>query len=172
MSADELNALIASEPKLHGNAYATIEDNTAHLQLSMPIGKARWLNGRYLNAQCSIESAPSGKPEDARITSIIVNGRPVSVTDEDEIVSRRRDECAGRDFGSTAFAENARSNYRLSENLAQELPAEGALAIVDCDQRIACKEHRTEPFFELLFGLALRHDAGLVTRCDYAGDID
>jgi hypothetical protein len=77
LSADDLNALIASESKLHGNAYVTIEDNTAHLQLSMPIGKARWLNGRYLNAQCSVQSAPNGKPEDARITSIVVNGRPV-----------------------------------------------------------------------------------------------
>ena len=77
LTADDLNALIASEPKLHGNAYATIEDNTAHLQLSMPIGKARWLNGSYLNAQCSVQAAPSGKPEAALITSIIVNGRPV-----------------------------------------------------------------------------------------------
>jgi hypothetical protein len=77
LGAEDLNALIASEPKLHGNAYVTIEDNTAHLQLSMPLGKARWLTGRYINAQCSIQSAPSAKPEDARITSIIVNGRPV-----------------------------------------------------------------------------------------------
>ena len=77
LTADDLNALIASEPKLHGNAYLTIEDNTAHLQLSMPIGKARWLNGSYLNAQCSVQAAPSGKPEAALITSIIVNGRPV-----------------------------------------------------------------------------------------------
>jgi hypothetical protein len=52
LSGDDLNALIASEPQLHGNAYVTIEDSTAHLQLSMPIGKARWLRGRYLNAQC------------------------------------------------------------------------------------------------------------------------
>src|SRR5438105_5381044 len=51
LTADDLNALIASEPKLHGNAYVTIEDNTAHLQLSMPSGKARRLNGRYLNAR-------------------------------------------------------------------------------------------------------------------------
>ena len=77
LSADDLNALIASEPKLRGNAYVTIEDNTAHLQLSMPLGKARWLTGRYINAQCSVQSAPSAKPEDARITSIIVNGKPV-----------------------------------------------------------------------------------------------
>jgi len=77
LSADDLNALIASEPKLRGNAYVTIEDNTAHLQLSMPLGKARWLTGRYINAQCSVQSAPSAKPEAALITSIIVNGRPV-----------------------------------------------------------------------------------------------
>ena len=77
LTADDLNALIASESKLHGNAYVTIEDNTAHVQLSMPIGKARWLNGSYLNAQCSVQAAPSGKPEAALITSIIVNGRPV-----------------------------------------------------------------------------------------------
>jgi hypothetical protein len=77
LSADDLNALIASEPKLHGNVFVTIEDNTAHLQLSMPLGRSRWLTGRYINAQCSVQSAPSAKPEDARITSIIVNGRPV-----------------------------------------------------------------------------------------------
>jgi hypothetical protein len=77
LSADDLNALIAAEPKLHGNAYVTIDNNTAHLQLSMPIGKARWLSGRYLNTQCSVQSAPNRKPEDARITSIIVNGRTV-----------------------------------------------------------------------------------------------
>jgi hypothetical protein len=77
LTADDLNALIASEPKLHGNAFVTIEDNTAHLQLSMPLGRSRWLTGRYINAQCSVQSAPSAKPEDARITSIIVNGRPV-----------------------------------------------------------------------------------------------
>jgi len=51
LTADDLNALIASEPKLHGNVYVTIEDSTAHLQVSMPIGRTRWLNGRYLNAQ-------------------------------------------------------------------------------------------------------------------------
>ena len=77
LTADDLNALIASETKLHGNAYVTIEDNTAHLQLSMPIGRARWLTGQYLNAQCSVQAAPSGKPEAAIITSIVVNGRPV-----------------------------------------------------------------------------------------------
>jgi hypothetical protein len=77
LSADDLNALIAHEPKLRGNAYVTISDNTARLQMSFPMPKARWANGRYVNAQCSVQSAPSGKPEEARIASIVVNGRPV-----------------------------------------------------------------------------------------------
>jgi len=77
LTADDLNALIAAEPKLHGDAYVTIEDNVAHLQISLPIGEGRWLRGRYINAKCSVQSAASAKPEDARITSIIVNGKPV-----------------------------------------------------------------------------------------------
>jgi hypothetical protein len=77
LRADDINALIASEPKLRGNAFVTIEDSTAHLQISFPIGEGRWLRGRYINAQCSVQSGPGGKPEDARITSIMVNGRPV-----------------------------------------------------------------------------------------------
>ncbi len=77
LSADDLNALIASDRRLRADAYVTIEDNSAHLQVSMPVGTSWWLRGRYINAQCIIESAPSGKPEDARITSIVVNGRPV-----------------------------------------------------------------------------------------------
>jgi hypothetical protein len=91
MSADDLNALIASEPKLRGNAHVTIEENTAHLQVSMPLAKTRWLTGRYINAQCAIQSAPSGKPEDAHITSIIVNGRPVG------------EEFLGWQYGSWSF---------------------------------------------------------------------
>ena len=77
LTADDLNALIATDRHLHGDAYVTIEDNTARLQVSIPIGRNWWMPGRYLNAQCSIQSAASGKPEDARITNIVVNGRPV-----------------------------------------------------------------------------------------------
>lgn len=77
LTSDNINALIAAEPKLHGDAYVTIEGDTAHLQVSIPAGRNWWLRGRYINAQCSVQSATSGKPEDARITSIIVNDRPV-----------------------------------------------------------------------------------------------
>ncbi|HEV3394471.1 MAG TPA: hypothetical protein VG103_13310 [Chthoniobacterales bacterium] len=77
LSADDLNALIASDQQFRGNAYVTIEGTTAHFQISMPLAKGRWFRGRYVNAQCTVQSAPSGKPEDARVSSIILNGQPV-----------------------------------------------------------------------------------------------
>ena len=73
LSADDLNALIATDPRLRADAYVTIEDNTARLQVSIPIGKSWWMPGRYINAQGSVQSAQSGKPEDAQVTRIIVN---------------------------------------------------------------------------------------------------
>jgi hypothetical protein len=85
LSADDINALVASEPKLRGNVYATIDDTTGHLQISMPLAKGGWFRGRYVNAQCSVQSGPSRKPEDVRITSIIVNGKPVG----EEVLSWR-----------------------------------------------------------------------------------
>jgi hypothetical protein len=77
LTADDLNTLIASEPKLRGNAFVSIESNVARLQLSLPLGEARWLKGHYLNAECAVQSAPDGDPAEARFTAIVINGRPV-----------------------------------------------------------------------------------------------
>jgi hypothetical protein len=75
MTADELNALIASEPKLRGKAFVSIENDAARLQVSVPLDEVRWLRGRYMNAECTVESASSGNPADAHIRNLIVNGR-------------------------------------------------------------------------------------------------
>jgi len=77
LTADDLNILIASDPKLRGNAFVSIESNVARLQLSVPLGNSRWLKGHYLNAQFIVQSAPDGDPAEARITGIVINGRPV-----------------------------------------------------------------------------------------------
>jgi hypothetical protein len=77
LTADDLNALIASEPKLRGNAFVTIDKNVARLRLSVPLGDVRWLKGHYLNAECTVQAAPDGSPDEAQITSIVVNGRSV-----------------------------------------------------------------------------------------------
>jgi hypothetical protein len=77
LTADDLNALIDSEPKLRGKAHVSIDNNVGHLQVSIPLAEARWLRGHYINAECTVQSAADGTPADARITRIIVNGRSV-----------------------------------------------------------------------------------------------
>lgn len=78
MTAAELNALIAAEPDLRGKAFVTIDDNVARLQVSIPLDQVPWLRGHYVNGECTVQSAVSGSPIDARITSITINGKAVS----------------------------------------------------------------------------------------------
>jgi hypothetical protein len=77
MTADELNAFIASDPKLRGKALVSIENDVARVQLSIPLEGVRWLRGHYVNAECMVQSGESGKPGDARITNIVINGKPI-----------------------------------------------------------------------------------------------
>ena len=77
LTADDINALIASEPRLRGKAHVSIEGNTGHLRVSVPLDDFVWLRGHYLNAECTVQSAPNGDPTEARVTQITVNGQPV-----------------------------------------------------------------------------------------------
>ena len=77
LSADEVNALIASEKKLRGKIYVTIDNDTARVQVCVPLDDLTLLRGRYMNAQCTVQSAEDGRPTGARITNLIVNGKPV-----------------------------------------------------------------------------------------------
>ena len=77
LTADELNALIASEPALRGKAFVSIEGNSARLQVSIPLSFTKLMRGRYMNAECTVQSDPDGDPADAHITSVVVNGKPV-----------------------------------------------------------------------------------------------
>ncbi len=77
MTSDEINALIAAEPDLRGKALVTIDNDTARLQISVSLGELRMLRGRYMNAECSVQSAPDGDPAHARFNSVVVNGKAV-----------------------------------------------------------------------------------------------
>jgi hypothetical protein len=70
-----LNALIASEPKLRGKAHVSITDNIGRLQVSVPLDDARFFRGHYINAECTVEAAEDGNPDDARLTRVVINGK-------------------------------------------------------------------------------------------------
>jgi len=78
LTADELNALIASEPLFKGKAHVSIEGDAAHLRVSIPLNEVRWLKGHYMNGECTVQSGPTGDVGDMRITSVIVNNRAVA----------------------------------------------------------------------------------------------
>jgi hypothetical protein len=78
MTADDLNALIASEPKLRGKAFVSINNNVGRLQVSIPLDEVRWLRGHYINAECTVQSAVDGSPSSTRITGIVINGHAMN----------------------------------------------------------------------------------------------
>ena len=78
LTEQELNALIASESALRGKAFVSLDGDVARLKVSIPLGQMRWMEGHYLNGECSVQSSPTGDPGGVRITNIIVNGRTVA----------------------------------------------------------------------------------------------
>ena len=76
-TADELNALVAAEPMLRGKAHISLEGDIARLKVSIPLTHTRWLDGRYMNGECTVQSGMTGEPSELRITNIVINDRPV-----------------------------------------------------------------------------------------------
>lgn len=76
-TADELNALVAAEPMLRGKAHVTLEGDIARLKVSIPFTNTRWLDGHYMNGECTVQSGVTDEPSELRITNIVVNDRPV-----------------------------------------------------------------------------------------------
>jgi hypothetical protein len=77
LTADELNALVAAEPMLRGKAHVTLDGDVGRLKVSIPLTNMRWVEGRYMNGECTVQSGPTGEPNELRITNIVVNERPV-----------------------------------------------------------------------------------------------
>jgi hypothetical protein len=47
------------------------------LKVTIPMSDFRWLEGRYMNGECTVQSGPTGEIGDIRITNIVMNDRPV-----------------------------------------------------------------------------------------------
>src|SRR5947207_4266810 len=78
LTADEINALIASDRNLRGKALVSIEGDAAHLRMTIPLDVLRWMRGDYSNAESIVRAAANGAPAEARVSAIMVNGRPVA----------------------------------------------------------------------------------------------
>ena len=77
LSADDINALIATNDDLRGKVFASIEDNRLRLQASLPIGGVLGRPGYYFNGDTMIQLNGTESLEHPQLNRIVVNSKPV-----------------------------------------------------------------------------------------------
>ena len=78
-TADDINTLIASKKNLRGKVSVTIENNLAHVRVSIPLRKiSKMVDGRFLNGECYVQASSDKNPVNAKMTGIMLNGSSVS----------------------------------------------------------------------------------------------
>jgi len=77
LSADDVNALIATTEGARGKLFASIDGDQLRLQTSMPIGDFLGRAGYYFNGEVIIELDGAQSPDSPRFTRLTVNGEQV-----------------------------------------------------------------------------------------------
>lgn len=78
MSAGEINALLQSHKNTRGKAFVSIQNNVAHVRVSIPLKNVPLMKDRYLNGEATVEASPDGDPNKARISNVVLSGNSVS----------------------------------------------------------------------------------------------
>ena len=77
LTADDINALIASEPVTRGKLFVTIEGNQLRLQASVPFGELLGRPGYYFNGEVTIEFKGAESLDSPQLNQLVVNGQQV-----------------------------------------------------------------------------------------------
>ena len=77
LSADDINALIATSDDLRGKVFASIEGNRLRLQASLPIGGILGRPGYYFNGDITLEFKGAQSLDNPQLDRIVVNGEQV-----------------------------------------------------------------------------------------------
>lgn len=75
LTASDINALISSSRKARGKGYVSINNDVAHVQLTIPLEKVGF-RGRYLNAELAVRPSPDRSPRNLQITQMSLGGIP------------------------------------------------------------------------------------------------
>ena len=74
LSADDINALIATTEGVHGKVFASIEGDQLRLQASVPMGGLFGRTGYYFNGEVVIELEGAQSPDSPRFSRLTING--------------------------------------------------------------------------------------------------
>lgn len=77
LSADDINALIATTEGVRKKLFASIDGDQLRLQTSVPIGEYLGRAGYYFNGEVIIELEGAQSPDSPRFTRLTVNGEQV-----------------------------------------------------------------------------------------------
>jgi hypothetical protein len=77
LSADDINALIATSEDVRGKVFVSIDRNQLRLQMSVPIGKFFGRPGYYFNGDVIIEPEGAQSLDGPRFNRITINGEHV-----------------------------------------------------------------------------------------------
>jgi hypothetical protein len=79
LTADEINSLIASNPKLRGKIFVSIIGDQLRLQSSVALGEFVGRPGYYFNGDITIELGGAQSLENLRLSRITVNGEQLPI---------------------------------------------------------------------------------------------
>ena len=74
LSADDINALIATTEGVRGKVFASIDGDQLRLQASVPIGGLLGRPGYYFNGEVIIELEGAQSPDSPRFSRLTING--------------------------------------------------------------------------------------------------
>src|ERR1043166_10040007 len=77
LTADDINALIATTEGLRGKLFVSIEGDQLHLQTNVPIGGLLGRPGYFFNGEVVIGLAGAQSPDSPRFSHLTVNGQQV-----------------------------------------------------------------------------------------------
>jgi hypothetical protein len=78
LSANDINQLIAAGRRTRGKAFVSIENNVAHVQVTVPLDKVGF-RGRNLNGEFTVSAPEDHNPRNLRVTQMSLIGVPDGV---------------------------------------------------------------------------------------------
>jgi hypothetical protein len=78
LSAADINALIARGRRTRGKAFVSIDNDVAHVQVTIPLDKVGF-RGRYLNGEFAVRAPADHNPRNLQVTQMSMTGVPDGV---------------------------------------------------------------------------------------------
>ena len=113
LTAAEINRLLANGRNTRGKAFVRIENNIGYATVSIPLKDVVFMNGRYLNAEATVQASADGNPSKAQISNVRIGNEAVP---EDFLDRRIFGWNTVRDYISDWLSDQNIRTFRIENN--------------------------------------------------------